>query len=84
MANTEINSKDVNVIEIFHESSNIKRSEYYPKEQVLIIEFHSGGIYKYHPVPKKFYNRFVKADSTGKFFHRGIKTNPDIKYTKLK
>lgn len=42
-------------------------------DNVLEIEFRSGGIYQYYNVPFQVYSELMSASSHGKFFHRHIK-----------
>ena len=55
------------------QSSNIHSVGYDASDQLLEIEFHSGGIFEYYRVPSKAYQSLVGADSKGKYFHRNIK-----------
>ena len=48
--------------------------------QTLEIDLRNG-IYKYHSVPQSIYDKFMKAESKGKFFHAYIRKS--YRYTKL-
>ena len=39
----------------------------------LLVEFQSGGTYRYNDVPAAVFAEFLNADSKGKFFHARIK-----------
>lgn len=65
-------------------SSNIFAVGYYSPEKALIVEFaRSAGVYLYKPVTEQQYLEFLSAESLGKYFAANIKTNKDIKFTKL-
>ena len=52
-------------------SSNLRSVGY--SDNVLEIEFNSGGIYQYFNVPVEVFFRLMSAPSHGKFFHANIK-----------
>ena len=52
-------------------STNIKSIGY--EDNVLEIEFHSGGVYKYIGVTEEVYINFLNSNSKGQFFHYKIK-----------
>lgn len=49
-------------------SSDLASVGYDAKIRVLEIEFHSGGIYRYHEVPREIFERLLAAESKGRFF----------------
>jgi len=53
-------------------SSNLKSIGYNEVEQILEIEFNSGGIYQYFNVPVEKYQRLMSVSSHGKYFHAHI------------
>ena len=55
------------------QSSDLKSVGYEEQQNLLEIEFISGGIYQYSGVPKDIYSGLVNAPSHGKFFARFIK-----------
>lgn len=55
------------------ESSNIAAVGYDADEQVLEVEFRSGGVYQYHGVPENVFQQLLYASSKGRFFHQNIK-----------
>ncbi|MFY9981486.1 MAG: KTSC domain-containing protein [Methanoregula sp.] len=55
------------------QSSNLKSVGYDYQQNLLEIEFISGGIYQYSSVPKDMYSGLMDAPSHGKFFARFIK-----------
>jgi hypothetical protein len=54
-------------------SSNISSIGYDEKNEILEIEFLSGGIYQYLDVPVNVYEELMDADSHGKYFNEYIK-----------
>lgn len=54
-------------------SSQIRSVGYDPAEQVLEIEFHSGGVYRYFAVPAAVHTALLRARSRGKYFEAQIK-----------
>lgn len=49
------------------ESTNIKSVGYDPEDEVLEIEFHSGGVYQYLGVPPAVYEGMLAARYFGEF-----------------
>jgi lysyl-tRNA synthetase class 2 len=43
------------------------------KARVLEIQFHHGGIYRYHDVPAETHAALMKAESKGKYFQANIR-----------
>lgn len=58
------------------QSSNIQACCYCRGTQALVIQFHSGRMYEYAPVPWSVYMRFRRAKSHGSFFSASIRDNP--------
>ena len=54
-------------------SSDIRSVGYDARSKLLEIEFHSGGIYEYFPVPSDTHESLMKADSKGKHFYSYIR-----------
>ena len=54
-------------------SSNIGSVGYEIETQMLELEFHSGGVYRYSDVPKVIYRGLMRAASKGSYFHQNIK-----------
>lgn len=54
-------------------SSNLHSVGYDETNNVLEIEFNSGGIYQYYNVPQSVYRGLMNASSHGKYFHAHIK-----------
>lgn len=54
-------------------STDLRSVGYNDDDQVLEIEFNSGGVYRYFNVPENIYDGFMAAISHGKYFHRNIK-----------
>lgn len=55
------------------QSSNIRSVGYDDQQNLLEIEFVSGGIYQYSGVPNDIYAGLMEAPSHGKFFAQFIK-----------
>jgi KTSC domain len=55
-------------------SGAIKSAGYDPDKKLLEIEFNSGGIYQYEPVPQDVANAFHAAQSKGRFFREVIQS----------
>jgi hypothetical protein len=63
------------------ESSSIGRFCYDALNQILLIEFKNGGIYKYHLVPETVFREMLAASSKGQFFLENIRGEYD--YTRI-
>ena len=55
------------------ESSDLASVGYDERRLVLEIEFRSGGIYRYHEVPKETYSGLMGSQSKGRFFAKNIR-----------
>lgn len=55
------------------ESSQVKAVGYDPAASELFIEFTRGAVYVYRGVPRDVYDRFLAAESKGRFFSQEIK-----------
>lgn len=55
------------------DSSAIKEIGYSPKSRVMSITFQSGGTYYYDEVPSWQFERLMRANSVGKYYHKNIK-----------
>jgi len=53
--------------------SNIAAIGYDPAQQVLQVDFHHGGRYRYQGVPPHTFDEFQEAPSKGRFLNREIK-----------
>jgi lysyl-tRNA synthetase class 2 len=62
-------------------SSNIQKFTYEENFNELWVYFNNRTVYKYLDVPKDVYERFLKAESLGKFLNSDIK--PNYKYEKI-
>lgn len=60
-------------------SSNIASIGYDETNEILEIEFLSGGIYQYFDVPNYVYDELMDADSHGKYFNAYIKDKYETK-----
>ncbi|ACM58352.1 hypothetical protein HALDL1_03820 [Halobacterium sp. DL1] len=54
-------------------SSNLRSVGYNQDDQILEIEFNSGGVYRYFSVPANIHTDLMNASSHGKCFHSNIK-----------
>lgn len=54
-------------------SSNISRIGYNKKLNTLYVDFKGGGIYQYLAVPVSIWNKFILAQSKGRFFATNIR-----------
>ena len=54
-------------------SSTIESAGYDVNQQLLEIEFTSGGIYQYLNVPQNVATGFFNASSHGQYFHKHIR-----------
>jgi hypothetical protein len=57
------------------ESSNIARFAYDEENNVLRVEFTSGGAYDYFDVPQQIFEGMKSASSKGQFLAQQIKGN---------
>jgi len=54
-------------------SSNIAAIGHDSERKLLYVEFHSGGVYSYHPADTSVFVKFMKAKSKGEYFHKHIR-----------
>ena len=59
------------------ESSNIFAVGW--SDDILLVKFNRGDIYRYDGVPLSTYQGLIGADSVGKFFHANIRAYPYVK-----
>jgi hypothetical protein len=62
-------------------STNILKITYEEDYKELWVYFHNKTVYKYLDVPKIVYEKFMKAESLGKFLNSEIK--PNYKYERI-
>lgn len=62
------------------DSTSIKSYGYDPKSKTLAIRFESNDLYHYADVPKRTFDRLVKAKSKGRFVSRNVRDK--FKYIK--
>jgi hypothetical protein len=53
-------------------SSMVRGVRYDPENKILDAVFRNGDVYRYKSVPSDEYERFMKADSYGKYMQRYI------------
>lgn len=54
-------------------SSELRSVGYSDEEQILEVEFHSGGMYQYFAVAAELHKRLMSAPSVGRFFNEWIR-----------
>lgn len=54
-------------------SSELRSVGYSEDEQILEVEFQSGGIYQYFGVAAELHKRLISAPSVGRFFNEWIR-----------
>ena len=54
-------------------SSQVEQIGYDRTREQLFVKFVSGGLYRYAGVPEDVADRFLRAESAGKFLNTGIK-----------
>ena len=60
-------------------STVVKSYEYNEYTSVFIVKFMNDAIYQYSFLPLSVYNRFIMAESKGRFIHKNMKAYPYIK-----
>ncbi|HTV42293.1 MAG TPA: KTSC domain-containing protein [Candidatus Sulfotelmatobacter sp.] len=55
------------------ESSNISRFRHDDTNQVLEVEFKTGGVYQYFDVPEIIFEQMQSASSKGQFLAQSVK-----------
>ena len=64
-------------------STNIISVGYNAEERTLVVDFHNGKRYKYHPVTEQGHRELINSDSIGKYFFKNIRGNKNITTTKM-
>jgi hypothetical protein len=54
-------------------SSNLAAIGYDNRRGVLVVAFHSGGLYQYTSVPACEFHGLLSAESHGEYFHKRIR-----------
>ena len=62
------------------DSSNIAAIGYDRELSELFVQYKNGMTYKYKEVPANIYERFLKAESKGKFMNEEVKPFYDYDY----
>lgn len=55
------------------QSSNVRRVAHDAAEDVLLVEFSSGGTYQYQGVPEDVFKTLLESESVGRFLSERIK-----------
>jgi len=63
------------------QSSNIKAIGHEGKS--LFVQFQSGEVWEYTPIPVQVYEELIKARSIGAHFHKWIRSNSAYKSKKV-
>jgi hypothetical protein len=58
-------------------SSSIRSIGYDEDDEVLEVEFESGGVYRYADVARDTYEAFLSARSHGSYFHENVRGQYD-------
>ncbi len=64
------------------DSSALKAIDYRPRQHQLVLRFSSGERYVYDQASEELYQRFLAAESKGRFFQAEIRGR--LPYRKLK
>ncbi len=70
------------VVEAIYDSSNLLKTTYLPKQQILYIYFKKGIVYSYYNVDMVTYVEFETAESQGIYHNKYLKNNPKFPYSK--
>ncbi len=70
------------VVEAIYDSSNLLKTTYLPKQQILYIYFKKGIVYSYYNVGKVIYTEFELAESQGIYHNKQLKNNAKFPYSK--
>jgi len=54
-------------------SSLVASVGYDPDDEILEVELENGRVYQYMEVPESTYQKFLAADSLGRYFNRYIR-----------
>jgi len=65
---------------LIEDSSYLHSAEFLEDSNALIIEFKRGNPkkWKYSPVTREGFNAMMMAESTGSYFSKHIRDNPDV------
>ena len=66
---------DETVFEVFVKSSHIVSAGYNPHSRKMYIKFDRGEVYEYFEVPEHIWDKFMMAESHGKYAHKYIYWN---------
>lgn len=72
------------MIDIHHFSStNLNYGLYDSSSEVLLLRFHNGSLYAYHPMPAEVWDDMLLAESPGSFFINNIRNSSDYVCTRI-
>jgi hypothetical protein len=66
-----------------NDSENLQWIGYDLQTKEMVIQFQSGGLYHYSPVPLWLFGKIASAESAGKAFQALLRNNRAIKATRL-
>jgi len=66
------------------ESSNVFSLGYDYQNNIVQVEFHRGGVYRYYDVPEDMFASLLDASSVGTFLHLNYKKHNQYKYKKVR
>jgi hypothetical protein len=72
------NAQEIQMVPV--DSSNVAAIGYSSVEQVLVVDFHNGGHYRYFQVPIGVFEAFLAAPSKGRFLNWEIKGTYDFEH----
>ncbi len=55
------------------DSSSLASAGYDAEAQILEVEFHHGGVYRYYDVPASAHQGLLAASSVGRFFQSRVR-----------
>lgn len=70
------------IIEAIYDSSNLLKTTYLPKQQILYIYFKKGIVYSYYNVDMVVYTELETAESQGIYHNKFLKSNNKFPYSK--
>jgi hypothetical protein len=62
------------VISVNFDSTSLSAGKYNKEDEVLLIKFKNGSVYKYIDVPAEVFGELVAASSQGSYFAHNIKS----------
>jgi len=66
------------------DSANISGIDYDVSTRKMIVHFISGGVYLYHGIAPSTFGTIVASESVGMAFHKLVKRDREITYSRLR